>query len=146
MSVRFLGPWLVLALCVTIYGASVQDRQLVGTYHLVAVGSRAPEYWSRQGGCDVPVSSVYTFKGTRWAILDTIRSAGECRVDLSDSVVARRDSGYYRVLHDTLNLWVDDTLIGLKGWVDRSVIRGDSLVFRAGEFDPGDYVYVRRRH
>jgi len=123
-----------------------QDGVVIGTYRLVAVGSQAPEYWSRQGGCDVPVFSIYTFNGGRWSNIDTIRSVGDCRVALPpDSVVARIGSGYYRRSRDTLNLFVDDTMIGLKGWIMRLLVHGDTLVFRKGEFDPGDYVYVRPR-
>ncbi len=126
---------------------SVQSDGVVGVYRLVAVGSRIPEYWSRQGGCDVPVSSFYTFDQGRWVILDTVRAVGGCQPVRPpfDSVVTRTDSGYYRIVGDTLNLYVRDTLIGLKGWIDRGFVRGDTLVFPAGEFDPGDYVYVRQR-
>jgi hypothetical protein len=124
---------------------AVRDARVVGTYKLVVVGTQPPEYWSHHGACDVPFFSVYTFTATRWNSVDTLLSTGECHVCETDSVIARRDSGYYRVRHDTLNLWVDDTVIGVKGWVDHALIRGDTLRFPAGEFDPGDYVYVRRR-
>lgn len=45
---------------------------------------------------------------------------------------------------DTVELFVRDTLIGVRGWVGDGVLRGDTLFFVAGEFDPGDYLYVRR--
>ena len=144
---RSLRRWFGLSLTAAVLalGPVPVPPRVVGTYQLVAVGTQAPGYWSRQGACDVPFFSIYTLRATRWTSLDTLWSTGECHIYETDSVLARRDSGYYRIRHDTLNLWVDDTVIGVKGWVDHAVIRGDTLLFPAGEFNPGDYVYIRRR-
>lgn len=125
-----------------------QGEVVGGVYQLMAIGGRVPQYWSRQGGgCDVPVFSAYTFDEHGWVSLDTIRAIGDCRVGLppDDSVATRGASGFYRIVGDTINLYVRDTMMGPKGWVMRFFVRGDTLVHRAGEFDPGDYVYVLQR-
>jgi len=44
---------------------------------------------------------------------------------------------------DTVHFAVSDVHVGIEGWVDYAVLRGDTLRFLAAEFDPGDYLYIR---
>ena len=151
MSRRLLSLYISLVLIPPLVALQTpQSSRFVvsGTYDLVAVGGHSPKYHAQRGSCDVPVFSRYQFTGGRWVQLDTIRAlARNCREgSLPESwLVVNRDSGYFRVVQDTVNLWVDNTMIGLQGWVNRAFVRGDTLVFLGGEFDPGDYVYVRKR-
>jgi hypothetical protein len=142
---------LIAALLPLTGGAQAQADStftVAGVYHLVTIGGRLPEYHAGRGACDVPVFSRYTFSGGRWVNLDTVRAlAPNCREGSVRELwlLVRNDSGYYRIAHDTLNLYVDDVRIGLGGWVNRALIKGDTLLFRGGEFDPGDYLYARAR-
>ena len=140
-----LGSALIGARSATLPVAS--QGLVSGTYDLVTVGGRSPTYHAQRGRCDVPIFSRYQFTEHRWVQLDTVRAVSRscCEGSLPESwLVVNRDSGYFRVTKDTLNLWVDNTMIGLQGWIDRAFVKGDTLVFLSGEFDPGDYVYVRK--
>jgi hypothetical protein len=58
--------------------------------------------------------------------------------------VLRAATGYYRVRADTVQFYVPDRRIGLRGWVNHDLLVGDTLIVRGGDFDPGDTVYVKR--
>lgn len=121
---------------------------LRGSYRLMLVGGRPPDVYRDEGlACDVPSFSLYEFAGERWTNLDTIPTTEACSEPISSrpGPYVRADTGYYRVRGDTVHLYVRDERIGVRGWINFGLIKSDTLLFLGGEFDPGDFVYVRNR-
>jgi hypothetical protein len=131
----------------TAVGWPQQLRDPAGTYRLVRIGNHTPDYYADSGYCDVPRFSEYRLKAARWFSTDTVRLNDSCKAQTVPEyhLTVRADSGHYRLAGDTVHFYVADTRIGLNGWVDRGFLHGDTLRFVAGEFDPGDYVYLRRK-
>ena len=113
-----------------------------GAYRLVAVASRPLASYNAPNECfQVPARSEYRFSGTNWRARDSARLSEACPLDSAN--VVQVDSGYFRMAGDTVHFWVRDTTIGLRGWVNAGILRGDILILPGGEFDPGDFVYAR---
>jgi hypothetical protein len=138
-SFILLAPLFVafqLPLCSQQFARTRLDR----VFRLVSVADQPPQTLADTGNCEVPRFSEYTLRLATWFLVDSLRLTQFC----GDALPAVRvDSGYYRVVQDSVHFYVWDTRIGLHGWVAVAVLHGDSLIFTAGEFDPGDYVYFR---
>src|SRR5687768_12539562 len=105
--------------------AAVAKPALQADYHLVAIDSVPPASWSRPSDCfEVPATATYRFSGTRWVSRDSARAGPVCPTDL-----VRVDSGYFRISADTIDLFVDDSKIGVNGLVLRGRTHGDTLTF-----------------
>ena len=116
-------------------------------FHLVAVGEHPPEWYFDTGtDCLVPSVARYTIGAGRWKEerRHPMPHAGcGMSVDSSSWEESSTSSGSYRLQGDTIQFYVDDTRIGVDGWVNYALMQGDTLRFLAGEFDPGDFVYVK---
>jgi hypothetical protein len=134
--------WLLIG-GVVVLGGSVLHRSERFVLH--TVGGRAPGDYSRSGReCSVPTSSEYLLSDVRWVLRDSVPLSAPCRAQIAEAEweVVRVDSGYTRRSGDTLQFFVDDPRIGVNGLVNVGLRRGNQLIFRADEFDPGDYVYT----
>ena len=125
-----------------------QARPLDGTWRLIRVGSSSPQYYVGREPCAVPTFEQYTFQAGRWSSVDTFRLKGpngSCAGvgSTPDGIVVRSDSGTYRIAADSVHISVADSSQGVHGWVGFALLKGDTLRFPRGEFDPGDYVFVR---
>lgn len=123
---------------------------IAGTFELRRVGDRAPTEYQALGKCLVPVEARYTFRDSLWREEWRLELDSAC--DVQDAqpdqwTAPQIDSGYFRVTErDSVNFYVWHSRIGVQGWVNWAYLRGDTLLFRAGEFDPGDFIYVRVPH
>lgn len=114
------------------------------SYQLVRVGQTDLSAWTEPVECyQVPGSSQYWFADSTWIGRDSARTGAGCPLSGVNSI--RADTGYFRMSGDTVHLFVRDTTIGVRGWVNSAILRGDTLLFVGNEFDPGDFVYVRHR-
>jgi hypothetical protein len=112
-----------------------------GEYDLVAIDSVPLTKWRGPSECfDVPAMSVQRFGGNRWTSRDSARPGSQCPAD-----VVRTHSGHFSLTGDTIDLFVDDTLIGVKGLIDRGLVRGDTITYWGADLDAGNFVYVRVR-
>ena len=137
-----------LLLLPVIFMLSAQKDPVEGTWRLQKVGSKSPTYYIGREPCGIPTFEEYTFRDGRWFSIDTFRlkgPAGSCAGfgDPPSGVIARTDSGTYRMSHDTLHFYATDPHEGDHGWVNFALVRGDTLRSPKGEFDPGDYIFTR---
>lgn len=86
-------------------------------YELVAVGTTPISRYSAPTECFVlPAASEYRFVADQWFSRDSARITAMCQPTAGE--MTRQDSGYFRVLADTLRLFVRDSRIG-DGGLDR---------------------------
>jgi len=127
----------------------VRPQESKGTFRLVSVNGKDPHAMELRDDCALPVFSQYTLDHPRWVTTDSLKTDPPCAGAPGYPVPAvRTDSGYFRVARDTVHFYVYDKRIGLEGWVIFGLLRGDTLLFPGGVFepyDPGDMVYVRRQ-
>jgi hypothetical protein len=114
------------------------------SYRLVSVGGEALPTRAQaatEGCSERPYYSEYVLTTGQWRVTDSAFVNCE-RADMAAPLV-RRDSGTYRLVADTISLFVADTMIGAKGLVLMGLFRDDSLVLWGSDLDGGNYLYVR---
>jgi hypothetical protein len=140
MILKRLG-WVMIALAACGEAKIQTVAAPSGDYRLVAIDSVPLDAWPVPTDCfEVPAASIHQFSGSRWVSHDTARRGPKCP---GENV--RIDSGHFRVVADTLELFVDDRRIGVDGLILRGLIRGDTVTYWGADLDPGAHVYVRVR-
>ena len=141
-----MNPWIRLSwLLVPLFGCAMDtaatDLVPSGEYRLVAIGGVPLNPWPVPTDCfEVPAASVQQFTGQRWVTHDSARPGPKC----PDETV-RVDSGHFRMVGDTIELFAADARIGVDGLILKGLVHGDTLTYWVADLDPGDFVYVRSR-
>lgn len=93
--------------------------------------------------CDLrPFHAWYVIGSGRWVSGDsTFVGCGSSPVDTLPRF--QSDSGTYRSRGDTIEFFVSDSTIGVRGLVNRGITRGDSLLVGGGDMDGGDLLFLR---
>jgi hypothetical protein len=126
----------------TMIGAAAQPTS---AFDLITIGGRPILSRSETvADCgDRPYYSQYVLSGQQWSGTDSAYTG--CGPDgVSHGPIARRDSGSFRLVVDTVSFYSADTTVGVHGLVLRGRLAGDSLVLWGSDYDGGDHVYVRR--
>ncbi len=92
---------------------------------------------------DRPYYSRFVLNDDRWSSTDSTY-AGCGATGASLGPIVRHDSGSFRIVADTLNLYTSDTTVGVRGLVLRGRLAADTLILWGTDYDGGDYLYTRR--
>lgn len=124
-------------------GVVVEDR-VSGTYQLSRIGGAAVQSRAQAlRSCNLqPYYSSYRLSAGQWGSGDSVFV--QCGSSPVDTVpMFRADSGTYEMRGDTIEFFVADTTIGVKGLVNRGLVRTDTLIVWGSDLDGGDYVFVQ---
>jgi len=113
-------------------------------FHLSRIGSS--ELLSREQSlrtCNLrPFHGWYALNSGRWESGDSVFV--NCDGSPIDSTpVFQTESGTYRLHGDTIDFFVPDTNVGVRGLVNRGLLRQNTLLIWGSDMDGGDYTFIR---
>jgi hypothetical protein len=88
-----------------------------------------------------PFYSRYELGDLSWTAVDSM--FWPCGAPSDRKVVAQPSGGRLVLRGDTLDFFVTDTTIGVKGLVGSGILRTDTLILWNSDLDGGNYTYVR---
>jgi len=116
-------------------------------YQLLRIGGTSPLMHRQQAlsSCDLrPFHAWYAIESGQWASGDSVFvNCGDSPIDTSPNF--RLTSGTYKLQGDTIDFFVRDSTIGVRGLVNRGLLRHDTLLIWGSDMDGGDYIFVRIR-
>lgn len=91
--------------------------------------------------CDeTPFYGRYELSSGTWSNVDSVFASCAAGAEAT----SMSSSGRFVMRADTIDLFVPDTNVGVRGLVQRGLLRGDTLTLWNSDLDGGDYKYVRR--